>query len=449
MQFYYDGQVRRYIAQFIRLLSNVGYKASNDVITGVPVRYAETSRQASQILRNNSANSVLTAPAIACYITDLAYNRDRVQEPNHISKIHVRERAIDEDTNTYTTGQGQGFTIERHMPVPFDLSVNADIWTTSTDQKLQILEQLLVWFNPSFEIQTNSNFVDWTSLSLVELTNITYSSRSIPGGTDDTYDVATLSFNIPIWLSPPVKLKKLGVIQTIFANIYDESGMFNDDIVSGVLMSRQYITPTNFGLLLLDGKAKLIAPSDTISGANNTLDVTNKGGTVLDWDRLVNLYGELKDGISLLRLTTEEGNDIIGTVTRDENNSDTLLFDVDPDTIPTNTLSAINAIINPLTKGPGHGLPAATNGQRYLLVDDIGNSSNSQSASAWGNLVAHTNDIVEYNGSAWIVSFDSENVSSQAYVTNGFTNIQYKWTGSSWVKSYEGTWAAGTWTLVL
>lgn len=435
------------------MLSNVGYKSGidingNDVIVGVPIKYAETSKQASLILVNNSQNAVLTAPAIACYITEMTYNRERMQEPNHIDKIHVRERQFDNETNSYTTNQGQGYTVERHMPVPFDLIVNADLWTTSTDQKLQILEQLLVWFNPSFEIQTNNNFIDWTSLSLVELTNLTFSNRSIPIN-DDTYDVATMTFTIPIWLSPPVKLKKLGVIQTIFANIYDDSGMMNDDIISGVLMSRQYITPTNFGLLILDGKAKLTAPSDIVTNSNDSLTIPTKLGTVLDWHRLVNLYGEIKDGISLLRLTTDEGNDIIGTVSIDPDNVDILNFVIDPDTIPTNTLTAINAIINPLTKGPNSGLPTATIGQRYLLVDDIGNDNNQYPASSWGNIIAKTNDIIEYDGSNWIVSFNAETTNSIAYVTNAFTNIQYKWSGTQWVKSYEGSWAPGLWTLVL
>jgi hypothetical protein len=256
-------------------------------------------------------------------------------------------------------------------------------------------------------------------------------------------------FNIPVFLNPPVKVKKLGVIQTIIANMYDESGQLSDDIIHGEFMSRQYITPTNFDLLLLDGVATLMAPSDSISTGNDTLDVPAKIGPDLSWDRLLELYGEMKDGISQLRLTQENGNDIVGTIARDTNDVNKLLFTVDPDTIPTNSLAAIQAIINPLTKGPGHGLPAASLGQRYLLVDDIGNTGNVSPASAWGNLVAYANDIIEYNGTNWIVSFNSQTQSNEQYVTNGFTNIQYKWTGTQWVKSYEGQWAAGTWTVVL
>ena len=57
--------------------------------------------------------------------------------------------------------------------------------------------------------------------------------------------------------------------------------------------------------------------------------------------------------------------------------------------------------------------------------------------------------IVEFDGTNWIVSFNSQNHSAEEYLTNAFTNIQYKWTGTQWVKSYEGEWPAGVWTVVL
>ena len=62
------------------------------------------------------------------------------------------------------------------------MRLNADIWTSNTDQKLQLLEQILVLFNPSLEMQTTDNFIDWTSISVVNLENVTWSNRSVPVG---------------------------------------------------------------------------------------------------------------------------------------------------------------------------------------------------------------------------------------------------------------------------
>jgi hypothetical protein len=87
-----------------------------------------------------------------------------------------------------------------------------------------------------------------------------------------------------------------------------------------------------------------------------------------------------------------------------------------------------------------------------LITDDIGDSTNTFDASAWGNLRASVNDIIQYNNSTgkWGVVFDASNPdSTQHYVTNSNTGIQYKFNGTSWVKSYEGIYIAGKWTMVL
>ena len=69
---------------------------------------------------------------------------------------------------------------------------------------------------------------------------------------------------------------------------------------------------------------------------------------------------------------------IVGTVSYDPTDDRFLLFTVDADTIPQNTLDAVNAIVDPQRKGPGTvaGLPAAAAGQRYLLINDTGSDSN-------------------------------------------------------------------------
>ena len=48
------------------------------------------------------------------------------------------------------------------------------------------------------------------------------------------------------------------------------------------------------------------------------------------------------------------------------------------------------------------------------------------------------------------MAFDASNPdSTQHYVTNSNTGIQYRFNGTSWVKSYEGIYIAGKWTMVL
>ncbi len=464
MLHFYDGQIRKFMTQFIRVLSNFSIelgKGKDGVVQlrQVPVTYGDMTRQVANIIRNNSENALQSAPKIAAYITALEYDRERMQNPYHIEKQHLKERNYNETTGQYDNTLGAGYTIEKVMPSPFRLNVNADIFTTNTDMKLQILEQILYLFNPDFEIQKSDNYIDWTSLSYIELKDITFSSRTIPVGADTEIDVASISFSMPIWLSPPVKVSKLGVIQKIIMSVYDDDGGIAEGLIDGTLISKSYITPNNYGLLLTGNQLRLLGSSGTnvSSGgdgfytgarADSNLDPFEQFGQPLNWNILLNQYGKITNGLSQIKLEQENGNEVVGTIATSALDETILLFSIDGDTIPQNTLTAVSKIINPLTFNPTN----PTNGLRYLITNEIGDSTNTFDAAAWGNLRASVNDIIEYNSTTgkWGVVWDASNPDSTlAYVTNLNTGIQYKWNGTTWVKSYEGIYIAGRWTLVL
>jgi hypothetical protein len=463
MLHFYEGQVRKFLTQFIRILSNfsveTGKGSDGSVqLRAVPVVYGDPTRQVANIIRNNSENTLQYAPRIAAYVRELNYDRDRMQNPYHIEKQHLRERGIDADGN-YTNEMGAGYTIEKVMPSPFRMEVSADIWTTNTDQKLQIMEQILYLFNPDFEIQKTDNYIDWTSLSYVELTGTTFSSRTIPVGADSEIDVATLTFSMPIWLSPPVKVKKLGVIQKIIMSIYDDDGGIAKGLIDGELTSRSYITPNNFGLLVTGNQLRLLGSTGTNvksggdgfqTGANepNNYDPFETFGPAVNWKVLLDQYGKVTNGTSQIRLTQPNGNEIIGTIATSTLDDTILLYTIDGDTIPSNTLTAVKKIINPATFDPG--TPA--NGDRYLIINDVGDSTASFQSQTWGTLIANVGDIIEYNSSQskWLKVFDASNPDSTLhYVTNLNTGIQYRFNGTEWVKSYEGVYTQGNWSIVL
>ena len=463
MLHFYEGQVRKFLTQFIRILSNFSVetgKAKDGGINlrAVPVVYGDPTRQVANIIRNNSENALSYAPKIACYVRELNYDRERMQNPYHIEKQHLRERGIDSDGN-YTNEMGAGYTVEKVMPSPFRLEVTADIFSSNTDQKLQILEQILYLFNPDFEIQKTDNYIDWTSLSYIELGNITFSSRTIPVGADSEIDVATLQFSMPIWLSPPVKVKKLGVVQKIIMSIYDDDGGIAKGLIDGELTSRSYITPNNFGLLVTGNQLRLLGSTGTNvksggdgfqTGANepNNYDPFETFGPAVNWKTLLDQYGKVTNGTSQIRLTQPNGNEIIGTIATTTLDDTILLYTIDGDTIPSNSLTAVKKIINPATFDPG--TPA--NGDRYLVINDVGDSTASFQSATWGSLVASVGDIIEYNSSTskWNVAFDASNPdSTQHYVTNLNTGIQYRFNGTEWVKSYEGVYTQGNWSIVL
>ena len=462
-QFFFDEQLRRFLLQFARIFSNFAVEygrneeGTDHTLIRVPVKYGDWSRQAQTVLQNNSASTMTSTPQMTFYISALDYDRPRIQDPTFVSNISVRQRTYDEATNSYETTQGNAFTIERLMPVPYKLTMKLDIWTSNTNQKMQLLEQILVLFNPALEIQSTDNYIDWTSLTVCELESTQWTSRTIPIGTENPIDIATLTFNIPIWLTSPAKVKKLGVVERIIASIYDANGdaslaVTDNDLLLG---TRQIFTPFGYQTLLIGNKLQVLAQNQVVDQPNESLIPPDSPPSNLLWHNVISMYGTLREGISLIALEQDDGSEIYGTVAYDPSDDRFLFFDIDEATVPANTLAPVDAVINPLLSGPDAGLVPAEEGQRYLLTEATGNFDNYGNPSAWLGtggqpLVAQANDIVEYAGGRWIVSFDSNSspVNTQ-YVTNITTGLQYEWTGATWIKSYQGLYPGGTWNLIL
>ncbi len=464
-QFFYDEQLRRFLLQFTRMISNFQVEYGNETdgpnaaaLLRVPVRYGDATRNAQTIIQNNSANQLPSTPLMTFYISSLDYDRPRMQEPYFVSTINVRQRTYDTATETYETTQGNAFTVERLMPVPYKMGITLDIWTSNTNQKFQLFEQIATLFNPSLEVQSTDNYIDWTSLTVVELESVNWSSRTIPVGTENPIDIMTLKFNIPIWISSPAKVKKLGVVERVIASVYDAQGDLNDAVTNNDLLlgTRQKITPYNWAVVVIGNQVQCLQQRSLVQEPDNeSLTPTEiVSDSSLLWPAVIGVYGVLRPGISQLRLEQEDGTEIIGTIAINPNDERFLLLDIDSDTAPQNTLDPIDAIINPLVSGPQDGLDSALEGQRYLLTEDTGSGDNLGPAAAWVGengrpLIASANDIIEYTGNYWKVVFRAAGQYAGQYVTNITTGIQYEWNGESWVKSYQGVYPGGTWSLVL
>ena len=461
---FYDGQVKRYLTQFMRIMSNFSYKDAKGQLTQIPVRFGDMNRQVGAILKKNSENTIASAPFIACYIKDLQFDRSRMQDPTFISKVNIRERAVDSADNTYLNTQGSNYTVERIMPTPYLATFAADIWTTNIDQKLQIFEQLAVLFTPSLELQTTDNYIDWTSISVLTLMSNTWSSRQVPQGLEQDIDILNMTFEAHVWITAPAKVKQLGIITKIITSAFTTaqgtitSDFSNPEMVLTSLGSdalKTVLTPGNFDLLVLNNVATLM-PNTVVENAIN-LSIPQ---TSTSWLRILDMYpGQFRAGLSQLRLTKPDGNEIVAYISMDPNDENRMMLNIDADTVPANTIIAgrgtVDAIINPETYNPG----AAITGTRYLILENINVNDQYTSVGydgpdAWKNFdgtdpVAYANDIIEWNGSAWITVFVSPDATEATYITNSYTGIQYKWSNNTWSKSFEGIYEKSLWRLIL
>jgi len=379
MDFVYSGQIRKYITQVTRVLSNFSVRQNDGTLIPIPVIYGDPDRQAASIINQNSENSLNSAPKIAVYITGLNLDRDRLSDATHVSKLHMRERAI--ENGEYTSAQGSNYTVERLMPTPFMLTLKADIWSSSADQKLQIIEQILMFFNPSLEIQTSDNYIDWTSITVLDLDDISWSSRSVPVGTNTSIDIATLTFKTPIWISPPVKVKKMGVITSVFTNIYDSidegTGSYIDGLGHTIGETNPY--PANNPIV---SQAETIGNYDIVVAGKSVLAISHtQDQSYVSWYHIIEqIKGNYTAGLARIYLMQPSGTEVVGYGSI--NILDETIMSIsewDPDTYPANTAisgpsrvntswGSFDAVINPLTFRPQNVIP----GTRYLLVDGIG-----------------------------------------------------------------------------
>jgi T4-like virus Myoviridae tail sheath stabiliser len=467
MQFFYDAQIRRFVLQFIRYFTQFQVEYGKDsngnmIYYTVPVRYADTNHHVSAILNNNSENTLRSIPMMVAYIDTLKYHREHIADPTFVEKRTIRERAVDPVTGELKTYQKNVVTVERHMPVPYTLGLKLDILTKSMEHKLQLLEQIVPMFNPSREIQNTDNFIDWTSVTYCTLTDLNFTSRSIPVGTEDPLDVCTISFEIHMYITAPAKVKKLNAVTSVVATVYDAQGNLAQAIEDQIIQigKRQWFTPSGYDTIVYKDP-NVDVYNVILSKVNVDTGSTNIPSLVSDpvpWRGIINYIGEITNGVSQMAFVNESnGNTVIGTISYHPTDATILLFTLDPATVPSNTLATVLNIIDPLTAGPNVNLPAAAAGQRYLIINNnIGNPDNDPAnhPSAWRNadnsaFYANANDIIEYDGNQWTISFDSVNTNTVEYVTNLYSGIQLKWVNSQWQKSWEGLYKEGLWLIII
>jgi hypothetical protein len=479
-------------------MSNFGYQDAKGQFVQVPVRYGDMSRQVGAILNKNSENIIQSAPFIACYIKDLKFDRSRMQDPTYVSKINIRERAWDDNefipdadgnmipnpgyNQEYLNTQGGNYTIERLMPTPYNITFNADIWTTNTDQKFQLWEQITVLFNPSLELQTTDNYIDWTSLSVLELTDgSVFESRTVPQGLNNDLSIATLQFTAPAWITAPAKVKKLGIVTKIITNMFAEPGgtgrdggyddaLAGGDIFNGITPDAKIsVNIDDYDLLVLNNTAALVPiREENVSEGWITLDMMPNRP---NWLNILDQYpGKFTAGLSQIRLTKSNGKEIVAHISLNPTDESIMSLVIDPETIPANTLipdltnsvtrGTVDRIINPQTFNPTGSLLVDA---RYLILEDINiyddvidldTNQPYDRMDAWKNLdgsdfAAHANDVIQWDGQQWNVLFDSTIVADATYITNAYTGIQYKWDSGQWTKSFEGVYPSEKWRLLL
>lgn len=446
-QYFYDKQIRRYITQLIRIFSGFQVKyisrPDDDSEKGVesfrqiPCIWGNLSRMGATWLNSNSENVAAAAPLMSLYITSLTPDPDYRYSPYHQEDTHFTTK-VQNDDGSYVNKPANTYKVSQHMPSAYRMEFNVDILVANTNQKLEVLEQILGLFNPGFRIQINDSPFDIGKYAELMLTNIQWTSTSVPMGTSTDVEYATLTFEVkPVFINVPSKIRKSTIIKRIVTNLSvdntkDELELSFEDLFenSGKVYDSIVVTPTDYSFK--------ITKTDGIYYG----EILDNADTTQNWEDIFSKYGETEQGDTWIRARRTEdidddNYDIYMTYEKIDDNPKKIKLTMDEDSFKVPDLDAVDKIINPNKKSPsefGNEI-----GTRYLLSKDIDDENED-----WG-IHAKEMSIIEKGTDGWFVSFDATTDNNEHYVVNLKTNDPYHYDGNIWTHYIIGTFQPKFW----
>jgi hypothetical protein len=216
--FYYQGQLRKYLLQFCNIFVGLQVQTGKgecdvpEFIT-VPIRIGSRDRVVAAIEAGNTQNKPLSLPMLAATMTGLSMAQARKGVGVVDRRVYLPQGGVYPDDLK---------SVIRVMPIPYIMSIELSMFASNTQQLHQMLEQLLVLFDPQLQIQTTDAAFDWTKISEVMLTGVNNEENMPPGG-DRRVLVWSLTFEMPIYISSPLDIRD-EVVRKIFIRIGDMDG---------------------------------------------------------------------------------------------------------------------------------------------------------------------------------------------------------------------------------
>jgi hypothetical protein len=227
--FYYDEQIRTYLLQFCAIFSGLKIKTGKgqtgqEEFISVPIHIGNKDRVVAAIIAGNTHNKMFSLPILSANIQSIELAPERRKGINVVdNRVFMQAGGVFPDDLRIAS---------RVMPIPYNLGIELAIYSSNTLQLHQILEQILMLFDPTLQIQTTDKPFDWTKITTVELTGIN-NEENYPVATERRIIVWTLNFMLPIWISPPMDIKdevvrkiiiRIGDLDGFNINEFDENG---------------------------------------------------------------------------------------------------------------------------------------------------------------------------------------------------------------------------------
>lgn len=294
--YFYNEVLRRTVIGFGTLFNNITVKHFDDSgssvsVMKIPLAYGPTQKFLARVEQNPNLNkpTQITLPRMSFEFTGLNYDPTR--------KVT--------QTQTFLTKKSSDSTSikKMYMPVPYNMEFELNIMAKLNDDALQIIEQILPYFQPSYNITiTLAGDINEKRDVPIILDNVTFTDDYEGDYSTRRALIYTLSFTAKTFLFGPVPDQTAGIIKR--ATLDYMSGM---DTKNPRRELRYSVTPRATQNYTGDATTYL---SQDIDSENNIVSVTDASALSASTYVTINdeeLYIESINGNSLIVRRGQDG----------------------------------------------------------------------------------------------------------------------------------------------
>lgn len=235
--YFYHSLMRKYILYFGTIFNNISVVRKNSLdgieqIISVPIVYGPKShwltrlRQDPELLKSTA----IELPRMSFEIIGISYDGER--------KLQTLNK-------TFKKQGSSGLVNQQFTPVPYDLTFQLAIYSKNSDDALQIVEQILPYFNPDYcatlKLIENIDYSVDVPITLATIVNEDSYEGSM--ATDKRYIFYTLMFNMKAYFWGPTQ--KSGLIKRSIINFFSDTTARRSTIAyepnTGLLEKYEYV----------------------------------------------------------------------------------------------------------------------------------------------------------------------------------------------------------------
>ena len=229
---FYNESMRKMTIAFGQLFNKIEIKrsdASGNVVQAikVPLAYAPKEKFLVRLDQQPDLENrefAITLPRMSFEISAIQYDASR-----KLTRVQKFRRV-----KTGTDGKILNFN---YTPVPYNISYNLNVFTATAESGLQIVEQILPFFQPDYTVTINAiPGLDIKRDVPIVLNSVNYDDSYSGDFTTRRAVIYTLQFTAKTYLFGPASTQK--VIKTVQSDVYTDT-----DITNKAVEQRIVITP--------------------------------------------------------------------------------------------------------------------------------------------------------------------------------------------------------------